>query len=114
MVGHGQRVTVAAVAEPELALEVGTPETIGRSQGRSAVDLAAFQGRVEGLSVQEIRVNKAGEDHAPEKRELETTDFRDGLEIRRRQPGWIDVDFFPPNGIERSNGFLQSINQPAG
>ena len=36
------------------------------------------------------------------------------LEIRRSQPGWIDLDFFPPNGIKRSNGFLQSIIQPTG
>ena len=43
-----------------------------------------------------IRVNKAEKNHPSEKRELETADLCDWLDIRRSQSGWIDLNFFPP------------------
>ena len=47
LVGDGQRVTVAAVAEPELALEVGAPQIVGRAavgQRRSLAPCGAAGG----------------------------------------------------------------------
>ena len=45
VVGDGERVAVAAVAELELALEVGAPQVVGRGAGDSGVPVARWRGR---------------------------------------------------------------------
>ena len=62
MVGDGQRVTVSAIAELELALEVGAPQIIGssaRGQRRAARAVARHAGALDQAMAVEDRMDGA-------------------------------------------------------